>query len=110
MQTLARCSMHMNSPIALRELVSDRKTADALTRGSEDRVTQSGRKWRQAGLPNSCGRHIDAVRHDVHIRHLRSFIDAHELVVVEIPLLDAAGLAGNRAIFGKREPHDRTAL
>src|SRR5438445_1331040 len=84
----------------------DRRLADALAGGREDRVRHRGRDRRRARLADSAGGF--RARHDVHL-DLGHFAHAQHAVVVEVRLLDAAVLERDLAIQGGGEPvRDRT--
>src|SRR5690606_22195133 len=89
------------------KLIADREFSDALSGRREDGIAQSGRKRRHARLANAARWHIDAMRDDMHPRIERRLIDAHELEVVEVRLLDRTILERDGPVLRKCQPHDR---
>src|SRR5437868_566385 len=70
------------------QLIANRQLPDALACGCENRVAQSWRERRQSRLAHSSRGHIYGRRDDMDIRLQRRLIDADDLEIVEIPLLD----------------------
>ena len=52
------------------------------------------------GLADAAERHVEAMRHDVHVRLARRLVDAHHLVVVEVALLHPAVLERDFVLQG----------
>src|SRR5690606_21975476 len=66
-------------------------------------------RW-YARLAHAARWHVEAVRHDVHPRLRGGLVDARQLVVVEVRLLDGAAREWDVAVLRERQPHDGRAF
>src|SRR5216684_4860404 len=74
------------------ELIADGQAPDPLPGRSEDGVAQRWRDRRHAGLAHAAERRVEAGSDEMHPDVARRNVDACDLVVMEIALLDPAGL------------------
>src|SRR5262245_33538380 len=93
-----------------RQLIADRQLLDALAGGSEDGIAKRRRERRNAWLADAARRHAERIVDDVHLGLDRRLVDAHELEVVEVRLLDGTVLERDRAILGESKAHHRRAF
>src|SRR5438093_670729 len=93
---------------SLSELVPYRQGAYAFARSCVDGVGQRRRDWRQTGLADAAERLVVAGRgNEMRADLRRRRVDASHLVVVEVRLLDPAGLEADLANGRKADaPHD----
>src|SRR2546422_5206940 len=92
-ECVAAVSERLHPSRAIRsELIADRQAPDPLSSRGEDGVAQRRRDRRHAGLAHAAERRVEAGSDEMHPDVARRDVDACDLVVVEIALLDPAGL------------------